>query len=409
MFSPTPAKTPFSSRLLLIWMVVLIPVFGISAWLIVSRLNYRDSDFFTFWLAGRLLSVAQNPYDSSLWLAGHRLYGAAWIPNSIFPYPLPLAIAALPLGVFDLKSGYFLWISLSQVFITLSIYLSVNWDSTVRFKFLFVPLLLGAFLFRPTLVALRNGQISAFLLLLLALVSFLWTRRRWWQGAVLVSLLVFKPTIGLPVAGLCILYLFVQKQYRAIGTSLLTLVLMAVAGWLIDPEWIGKFLAVGGGKFNETFGYNPSIWGLSGFICQQSRLCTVTVGSLFSIAIIAATLLLIAVRGKWCSPPLVLGLVVPVSLLITPYLWAYDQILLLVSVCLIVELLARKGYPFLMAASFPILFSLVSLFLLYLANISGHDAWSAGISFIAISLILFLVSKDPPGSIIYSRELEQIS
>ena len=99
------AKTPFSSLSFPIILAAFIPLFGISAWIIVSALDYQNSDFFTFWLAGRLLSNAQNPYNSGLWLEGHRLYGAEWVPNSILPYPLPLALITLPLGLYPLKTA----------------------------------------------------------------------------------------------------------------------------------------------------------------------------------------------------------------------------------------------------------------------------------------------------------------
>lgn len=405
MFSP--ARTPFSSLTILLILAVLIVIFGISAWLVVSRSNYHDSDFFTFWLAGRLLSGAQNPYDVTLWLEGHRQYGAAWIPNSIFPYPLPLAVLTLPLGLFSLEQAFFLWILLSQIFITLSLYLSIRWDDTIRLRHYFLPLLLGAFLFRPALVALRNGQLSPFLLLLVSLVSYLWTRHKWWQGAVVAAFLLLKPTIGLPVLGLCCIYLFLLGKYRPLMAAFLAALLIAVAGWLIDPGWISMFLSVGSGKFNETFGYNPSVWGLTGFFCRQSALCTVSWGGLFALVLVAATVYLLLVQGRRMSPALLLSLVIPVSLLITPYLWAYDQILLLVSVCMVVELLVRKRYPYMLAASFPLLFSLLSLLLLSLANTVGHDAWSAALPLLMVLLVGFLISKNPPGSIIYPLPVEQ--
>lgn len=146
-----------------------------------------------------------------------------------------------------------------------------------------------------------------------------------------LSLLALKPTFGLPFSGFYCLYLLVLKKFRALSVSLLSLVLLPISGCLIDPDWIGKFVTVGSGKFNQTIGHNPSIWGIAGIVCQQSRFCTITVGGLIALGLIGATLYLIVARGKWLSPTPMFSLVIPVSLPITPYLWAYDQILLLTA------------------------------------------------------------------------------
>ena len=405
---PKLTKTPFSSIPFFIILAVLIPLFGISAWIIVSALDYQNSDFFTFWLAGRLLSHGQNPYETGLWLEGHRQFGADWVPNSIFPYPLPLALIPLPLGLFQLKTAYVIWICLSQLFITLSIYLSVSWDSKVRIKHLFLPLLLGAFLFRPALVTLRNGQLSAFLLFILALTLYLWNHQKWWQGAVVASFLILKPTIGLPVLGLSVLYLLILKKVRAIGALVFSLSLLAAFGWLIDPGWLNKFLTVGGGKFSETFGYNPTIWGMAGYACQQASLCTTAAGGALALGLVVAIIILITTRGRLTPPGLMLSLIIPVSLLVTPYLWAYDQILLIICVTVLADLFIRKGYPYLLVACFPILFSLISLLLLYLAVITGHDAWSAVLSLIVLVAIWMQLLKDPPDSVKEPISLELI-
>ncbi len=405
---PLLAKTPFSSFSLPVILALLIPLFIASAWIIVSALDYHNSDFFTFWLAGRLISNGQNPYDTTLWLEGHQLYGTDWVPNSIFPYPLPLAFITLPLGLFPLKTAYFIWICLSQLFITLSIYLSVSWDKTVRIKHLFLPLLFAAFLFRPALVTLRNGQLSAFLLFVLALTIYLWNHQKWWQGAVVASLLILKPTIGLPVLGLSFLYLLILKKVQSIGALVLSISILAVFGWLIDPDWVSQFLTVGSGKFSETFGYNPTVWGLAGYGCQQANLCTTAVGGALALLLTLVIIYLIFTRGRQIAPGLMLSLIIPVSLLVTPYLWAYDQILLIISISVLAEKFTRSGYPYLLVASFPIIFSLISLLLLYLAVISGRDAWSAVLSFLILVIVWLQIPQDPPDSVTNSISLEQI-
>jgi hypothetical protein len=246
------------------------------------------------------------------------------------------------------------------------------------------------------------------LLFILALTLYLWNHQKWWQGAVVASLLILKPTIGLPVLGLSVLYLLVLKKVRAVGALVLSISLLAAFGWLIDHGWVSQFLTVGSGKFSETFGYNPTIWGLAGYVCQQASLCTTAAGGALTLGLVLAILILIITRGRRIPASVMLSLIIPVSLLVTPYLWAYDQILLIICVSVLAEIFMRKGYPYLLVASFPILFSLISLLLLYLAVISGHDAWSAVLSMIILVVVWKQIPKNSPDSVIDSIYSEQI-
>jgi len=72
------------------------------------------------------------------------------------------------------------------------------------------------------------------------------------------------------------------------------------------------------------------------------------------------------------------------------------------------EKFKRMGYPYLLVASFPILVSLISLLLLYLAAISGHDAWSAVLSLLILVIVWLQIPKDPPDSVTNTIRSEQI-
>src|SRR5947209_6450676 len=90
---------------------------------IVYTLAYRDSDFFTFWLAGYMNWTGQNPYSTEQWLGQHHALGATWFPNPVFPYPLPLATLLAPLGLLRLDTAFIVWISLSLVMLVVAIFL----------------------------------------------------------------------------------------------------------------------------------------------------------------------------------------------------------------------------------------------------------------------------------------------
>ncbi len=76
--------------------ILALPVLALLAVLlairIVNSIDWRNNDFFTFWLAGHLILQGGNPYDPAQWLAGHHDFGVTWIPNQAYVYPLPLSL-----------------------------------------------------------------------------------------------------------------------------------------------------------------------------------------------------------------------------------------------------------------------------------------------------------------------------
>ncbi|MDW8227745.1 MAG: hypothetical protein RMJ60_08105, partial [Anaerolineales bacterium] len=101
-------------------LLLLLITFAFSLWL-VDPVRSANSDFFTFWLAARLVLEGYNPYLTDIWVGGHHLYGATWIPNQTFIYPLPVALLFLPLGALPLYWAYLLWVWILEGLILLSL------------------------------------------------------------------------------------------------------------------------------------------------------------------------------------------------------------------------------------------------------------------------------------------------
>ena len=84
------------------WPVIVAPILVVlAAWLavkIVGSMDYHhnDNDFFTFWLAGHLVTQGGSPYDTAQWLAGYQQFEIGFIPNPAFLYPLQLALLLAP-------------------------------------------------------------------------------------------------------------------------------------------------------------------------------------------------------------------------------------------------------------------------------------------------------------------------
>ncbi len=349
------------------WLILGLPIIIVLASLlairIVNSIDYRNNDFFTFWLAGHLVIKGGNPYDSTQWLAGHHEFGVTWIPNQAYVYPLPLSLLSAPLGLLPLKTAYMVWVALSELMILGSLALLVfsRADQSLR-KFLF-PVLMGLILFRPAVLTLINGQISAWLLLILAAVVYLWEHGYWEWGSLLLPLLMLKPNLGVPILALVGLWLLVKKQYRSIGLITLGLVALLLIGFLQNPHWVSDYWSIGNVKVSQNIWGGPTLWGLGFLVCAHNASHTLIFGGFTSLLLISAYVWFIVLRWKDISAFTLMSLTVVVTLLVTPYMWTYEQLLLLLPVLDLIWMLSKKGSRFLVSS---ILFLEVDLLMVIL-------------------------------------------
>jgi len=356
--------------------------------------SYTHSDFFTFWLAGKLNWTGQDPYAEIAWRGGHHQFGSPWIPNPIFPYPLPLAIFLTPLGLLSFNQAFAIWIYLAINAVVASglILLSI-WEQHPKIKHFILPIFAGILLFRPFIVSLNNGQLSPFLTLMLVLTVYWWEKKQWGPGSIVLALTVLKPTLGLPIIGLSVIWLARQRNFTALWGIALTFFALFVIAWLRNPAWVMQFLAGGSKKLSSTFGYSPNLWGLGGAICSHEASCTVTAGLLMSTALVCATIFIIVRQYSTLAPATILSLIIPTALLITPYIWVYDQLLLVIPLVVSMMKLLESGYPYLLSALIFVLMAILTWLLLALAAWGvGYDYGSAIIPL--LSWLLVMVVKE---------------
>src|ERR1700687_3685239 len=169
MMSVEPARLRRRWLALGLAVVALCPLVVALASRVVYSLAYIDSDFFAYWLAGYMNWSGQNPYVSEQYLAARRFFGATWMPDAIFPYPLPLATLLAPLGLLRLDLAYIVWIAGSLVLIVVALFMILFRENDARLKHYVVPLVAGLLVFRPVWVTLRDGQLGGPMLFLLVL------------------------------------------------------------------------------------------------------------------------------------------------------------------------------------------------------------------------------------------------
>jgi len=380
-----------------IWVNLFIPLiaflFFLTARTIVNSVDVHNSDFFTFWLSGRLASQGLNPYDRQLWISGHQQYGATWIPNETFIYPLPVALLFVPLGRLDLPQAYVVWDVLLQGMILISILVLMRATSRLAVKPYYLPLIGGAIIFRPTLITLLNGQFAGFLLLLLAVIVYSWEHGKWELGAALLPFLALKPNLGVPIIAFLCLYLLQQRRFSALITAAISGLLLLVVGWMQNPRWLIEFWNAGNTKISQIFGFSPNIWGLSAHLCNYNMSCVLGFGAFFSLLFVLVYIFLIVKRSTLLSPALVVSLAVVAMLLVTPSCWPYDQLLLIVPMVAITMKLASQGYRYLPVSLVFFTVDILAWALVGIAFMIHKDVWTVGVPLFTFGILIWCLSK----------------
>ena len=371
------------------WIILIVMGLSIACTLIatwfVASIDHKNNDYISFHLAGYMILHGEDPYFPEQWVAGHELFDVTWISDQTFSYPLPLALVFVPLGLLPLYQSYIAWTALSLGMILVSVYLLIRTESKRHSWLLIACLCAGLILFRPTILTLVNGQLTALLLLVLTGVLYLWNKNKWEWGALLSSVLILKPNLGAPILLLLGLWMVFEKKYKAVLALLLGGVILLVIGWMMNPAWVQEYLAIGGGKVQDTFGFSPTVWGLGSLVCDFRSPCSPLVGGAGALLLLLAITGLY-IRGRLRTPSTVIALVITTGLLVTPYSWSYDQLLLVIPIMTTALALVDRGKGFLFAA---LLFP--GMALLSLIVLIPDDALGIEILNVFIPLVVFLL------------------
>jgi hypothetical protein len=377
-----------------VYIYILLTALLLAASFFIARSQdfYRaeGSDFFSLWLAPHLLLQGQDPYLTDIWVPAHDTFGARWISDPTFLYPLPLAVLLLPFGVFPLDVAAVLWVFLSLVAVLLvARKLIASWQPGQLLPYL-LPALAGIMLFRPTFLTLLVGQMEILLLLCLGGTALLWERGKWLKGGLLASVVMLKPQIGLPLLALTGLWLLVHRRWTGLaGMGLAALILFAI-GAVFDIGWVDRWLSIGQGKVSGVFGYTPTVWGVSATVCHHQHPCTSLLGGVLSIVVVTAGLWILLPR-KVLHPMNAIGVIIPVVLLTTPYLWAYTQVMLIIPILLVMGKMYQRKLPYMLVATFPLAMAVWAFALLFVAVGLGSDVWSAAVPLASLVLLGFLI------------------
>ena len=256
-----------------------------------------------------------------------------------FPYPPWYALSTFYLGLLSSKAAATLWFELNLVMLFFSVwFLTDGWSP--RLRLIAFPLVL---FFLPVLGALSVGQYDFPVLLGISMLIYSLRKQNVALTTLGVVLLTFKPHIGALVLLAALIHLVLHGDNygrRALRSILVAGVFLFIAGFIADSAWpvnYPKMLLNYQNEGNVTACSECAslpVW-LSRWFFDGS----LTKAAVIAVVLLIALVLLFSLSRNMLleSPALLLTSALVITLLVSPYLYNYDFILLLVPFAVLIN------------------------------------------------------------------------
>ncbi len=300
------------------------------------------ADFLQEWTAASMLGAGQagQLYDAAAfqaWQHDPRVIGFEWNANSYYPavYPPPYYWLCTPLHWFSYRWAVRLWLGLALVALLAAAWViqrAVGCDPEQPPDALwFWPAML---LFPPLLLGLSMGQKGPIWLLVFSATWLLTRRGKPWAAGLVFGLLSIKPTLFF----LLPLIMLRHGQWRfVIGASLSWAGLWGAAACALPSHLWTDFLTVArsAGDYHQHAGYQL-MWSsnLPALIAGLPQWVPWWASSLLWVIPAAYVLGRIALQSQLqLHNPRDLCQVLLATCLLSPHLYAYDLVVLLLPIC----------------------------------------------------------------------------
>jgi len=377
--------------LVTVTVVVLGALFYFRAMQNYAHQDYTNSNFFFFWLSGHMIRLGQNPYDQNQWLAGHAAFGATWIPNKIFPYPLPLAFLMVPLGLLPLGQSYIVWQIISQIIIAITVYVLLqHWQEQPQ-RILFLPLTIFLLFFGPVFLTLQVGSIGPLALgAVLLSILFLEKDQSFLAGFAL-ALTTLKPPQGVTILALAGIWFLARREWKAILGIGLGGIFLLLLGIIRDPLWLVKFHGASEAVLDRTLGIHSNIYSFTYLACSQNLSCMWIFGTIGTILALGLGGIYLWHNRERLTPWEAFNIILPLGFVSTIYLWSYDQLLYVIPITWIAAKLIERTKSYIPAFIFLIVLDLFSFIALVVQANTHKDLLSIVITILMLGMYLLLM------------------
>lgn len=293
-----------------VFRLLVLILLAISMFFVLAAVTRSQTDFYNnLWTPVHLLVQGASPYDTA---SLQPELPALWMPMAVGFFSF--------LGFFNFETAYQMWFALNVAGMAALLYLSMP-------DLRFIPTLLAglffAYFFPPTINHFALGQISILSALSLLLAARLVEKMPWFS-AFFLALGMAKPQIGfLVLFGLCIHH-FQQGGFTRIfrygAQTFLAAIVLSLPLFIAEPNWIPDWIA--SLQSNTLQWTHPSILSqLDGWLGNWKYIP-------WGLLMLGALWVTVRVWKK--HPPHVAVLwTLALTVIITPYVWSWDFVLLL--------------------------------------------------------------------------------
>lgn len=384
-------------------LAVMLPVYWNIAVLNEQRVDYVNNGFFKFWLAGRMTWTSEHPYSLEDWDAGHKQFGATWMDEKRFAYPLPLALIVSPLGLLPMKTAYILWDFLAQILIAVCLlWLATHWEGLNR-RLYVLFLLVAATLNGNIYLGLMTGTLAALFLVFLTLSLYFMEKEHDLLSGFILAFVILKPPL-VTILVLLGLWLLFSRRWRVIGGMALGGLTLLGIGLLQDPQWVQKFLGTGDSLLGMRLGHQPTILSYTRLACAGELNCAMAWYALIAMALVALFAWILWKNHAKLTPLMAFSLAIPLGVLLPPYIWSYDYTLLVIPVAYVALELVRRQKTYIYATLFLLILTALALAGLTLfwmnpesdALTIQRDMWSIWTGLYVLAAAWWLALRAPP-------------
>jgi hypothetical protein len=344
----------------------------------------RGNDFASFWVGARAIVEGHDPFRVDDWPALATALGG-WADTPVFGYPGWVAVVLVPLAVLPLEVASAFWTFGGFALAALAVRALVRaWTPDLPL----VQTIAGFTLFgsQTARTAAILGQWSFVLVAVLSVVTVLLRRRPIAAGIVSAALLAKPHLFVLTYPALLLRARKLEHAPSFAGAALVTAAGLTLVSLVVLPSWPLAWLGMSASHRLFDPPQTTTIPALLSGVLGSSGMALLVVSGIAAMAL-----------GALFRPDSAagLGMWVALSLLVAPYQWSYDQLLLLPAIVLVtsgIRAVSRRRAVLTAAAASAILLVLGTA-LAALAARSGTETLSGVLP--ALTLVVLAIGAWP--------------
>ena len=305
----------------------------LSGFVALREQRVLSNDWSGIWAGPRTLVLGGDPYEPATWPADARREQDQVPASPVYGYPGHVLLALVPFGVLPLPLAAFLWSTLGIAFAILGLRAVLHaYAPALPVVHTLAGLTLLAS--QPGIANLHNGQ-WGFVLVGITCVATLALRdaRDRTAGIALALGALAKPQLFLVGAPALLRVAIARGRPQVLGAFAAAAVAVLAVSVLILPRWPGAWLQVAA----ERLPVRPQVTAVPTALADLFGPAGVAAGALLIVALALA----VVVFDPRSDAAVAVALAV--SLVVVPYSWSYDQLLLVVPLAIASGLLARRS------------------------------------------------------------------